>query len=199
MHASTRAALPSQTRQCACSYGLGQVALKQEKLPEALAHFEAAAAIHPGSSVLRCCAGATLRRMGRLHEAARQLRVRATGAMQCTARLPACRGACMLACSLACSRTHHARSGSAQQGAARHVSNANALHCMPHTAACVQAAISLDGRNPLARFEVAHVLMALERHGEALGELQQLQARCAALAACPGDAGLRVARIFAPQ
>jgi cytochrome c-type biogenesis protein CcmH/NrfG len=38
----------------------------------------------------------------------------------------------------------------------------------------LQAAISLDSRNPLARFELAGVLMAQERLQEALQELQEL-------------------------
>jgi hypothetical protein len=55
---------------------VGQVLLRQEKFAEALGHFRAAAAIHPASSVLRCCCGAALHKMGRLEEAAQQLRVR---------------------------------------------------------------------------------------------------------------------------
>jgi hypothetical protein len=39
----------------------------------------------------------------------------------------------------------------------------------------VQCAIAIDGRNPLARFEAAGVLAAMERHTEALAELQALQ------------------------
>lgn len=38
----------------------------------------------------------------------------------------------------------------------------------------LQAAIALDSRNPLARFELAGVLMAQERLQEALRELQEL-------------------------
>jgi predicted Zn-dependent protease len=37
-----------------------------------------------------------------------------------------------------------------------------------------QAAIALDTRNPLARFELANVLMAQERLEEALQQLQEL-------------------------
>jgi hypothetical protein len=40
---------------------------------------------------------------------------------------------------------------------------------------CLQCAIAIDGRNPLARFEAAGVLAAMERHQEALTELQALQ------------------------
>jgi hypothetical protein len=38
----------------------------------------------------------------------------------------------------------------------------------------MQAAIALDTRNPLARFELANVLMAQERLEEALQQLQEL-------------------------
>jgi cytochrome c-type biogenesis protein CcmH/NrfG len=38
----------------------------------------------------------------------------------------------------------------------------------------LQAAISLDSRNPLARFELAGVLMAQERLQDALQEMQEL-------------------------
>jgi tetratricopeptide (TPR) repeat protein len=59
-------------------YGLGQILIKQEKYGEALAHFEMACRINPASSVLRCCCGLALNKMGRLDEAVRQLKVRAT-------------------------------------------------------------------------------------------------------------------------
>lgn len=39
---------------------------------------------------------------------------------------------------------------------------------------CIQVAIAIDSRNPLARFEAAGVLTSLERHEEALGQLRQL-------------------------
>jgi len=42
----------------------------------------------------------------------------------------------------------------------------------------LQAAIALDAHNPLARFELAGVLMAQERLEEALRELQQLAVSC---------------------
>jgi predicted Zn-dependent protease len=60
----------------ACRYGLGQILIKQEKHADALGHFELACRINPASSVLRCCCGLALHKMGRLDEAARQLRVR---------------------------------------------------------------------------------------------------------------------------
>lgn len=41
----------------------------------------------------------------------------------------------------------------------------------------MQAAIALDGHNPLARFELAGVLMAQERLEEALQELHELAVR----------------------
>jgi hypothetical protein len=47
---------------------------------------------------------------------------------------------------------------------------------------CLQCAIAIDGRNPLARFEAAGVLAALERHQEALAELAALQVRPNAVA-----------------
>ena len=40
---------------------------------------------------------------------------------------------------------------------------------------CLQCAIAIDGRNPLARYEAAGVLAALERPQEALAELMALQ------------------------
>lgn len=60
-----------------CRYGLGQILIKQEKHTDALGHFELACRINPASSVLRCCCGLALHKMGRLDEATRQLRVRA--------------------------------------------------------------------------------------------------------------------------
>lgn len=45
----------------------------------------------------------------------------------------------------------------------------------------LQAAIALDAHNPLARFELAGVLMAQERLEEALRELQQLAVSCVLL------------------
>jgi thioredoxin-like negative regulator of GroEL len=53
------------------------------------------------------------------------------------------------------------------------------LHAMTGVVWCplccvLQAAIALDSRNPLARFELAGVLMAQERLQEALAELQEL-------------------------
>lgn len=68
-------AMASCARVCACRYGLGQIMMKQEKFAEALGHFELACTINPASSVLRCCCGLALNKMGRLEEAARQLRV----------------------------------------------------------------------------------------------------------------------------
>lgn len=59
-----------------CRYGLGQILIKQEKHADALGHFELACRINPASSVLRCCCGLALHKMGRLDEATRQLRVR---------------------------------------------------------------------------------------------------------------------------
>jgi predicted Zn-dependent protease len=56
-------------------YGLGQICMKQEKAAEALAHYQQAARINPGSSVLRCCCGSALRKMNHLAEALRQLKV----------------------------------------------------------------------------------------------------------------------------
>lgn len=58
-----------------CRYGLGQILMKQEKFEEALGHFELACKINPASSVLRCCCGSALHKMGRLEEAAQQLKV----------------------------------------------------------------------------------------------------------------------------
>lgn len=103
-------ALRCDSRHYHAMYGLGQIMMKQEKFAEALGHFELGCTINPASSVLRCCCGLALNKMGRLEEAARQLR----------------------------------------------------------------AAIALDAHNPLARFELAGVLMAQERLEEALRELQQL-------------------------
>lgn len=64
-------------------YGLGQILIKQEKYVEALAHFELACKINPASSVLRCCCGSALHKMGRLDEAARQLKVRVRKSVCC--------------------------------------------------------------------------------------------------------------------
>jgi predicted Zn-dependent protease len=49
--------------------------MKQEKAAEALTHYQQAARINPGSSVLRCCCGSALRKMNHLAEALRQLKV----------------------------------------------------------------------------------------------------------------------------
>lgn len=54
---------------------MGQIYMKQEKYVEALTHFNLAARINPTSSVLRCCCGTALRRMDRLEEALKQLKV----------------------------------------------------------------------------------------------------------------------------
>lgn len=49
--------------------------MKQEKYAEALGHFELACRVNPASSVLRCCCGLALHKMGGLDEAVRQLKV----------------------------------------------------------------------------------------------------------------------------
>lgn len=56
-------------------YGLGQIYMKQEKYEAALKHFSLAAHINPNSSVLRCCCGTAFRRMNRLEDALKQLKV----------------------------------------------------------------------------------------------------------------------------
>lgn len=56
-------------------YGIGQVFLREEKFSEALAHFQAAAAVNPGSSVLACYCGVAAHRMGNLKAALAHLSV----------------------------------------------------------------------------------------------------------------------------
>eukprot|EP00879_Flechtneria_rotunda_P032571 GHRR01035799.1.p1 GENE.GHRR01035799.1~~GHRR01035799.1.p1 ORF type:complete len:408 (+),score=197.72 GHRR01035799.1:218-1441(+) len=67
-------ALRNDHRHYNALYGLGQIYTKQEKHTEALVHFELAAKINPSSSVLRCCCGIALKKMGRLGEALTQLK-----------------------------------------------------------------------------------------------------------------------------
>lgn len=57
--------------------------MKQEKYIEALTHFDLAARINPSSSVLRCCCGTALRRMCRLEDALKQLKVRCRYHQKC--------------------------------------------------------------------------------------------------------------------
>jgi thioredoxin-like negative regulator of GroEL len=42
---------------------------------------------------------------------------------------------------------------------------------------CRQAAIEADPKNPLAKYELANVLLSMERLEEALAELEALKAR----------------------
>lgn len=152
--------------------------MKQEKFAEALGHFELACRINPASSVLRCCCGLALHKMGGLDEAVRQLKVGGKGKGQQRAlHTPVLLGLCSAWGPWPCVHVVRAPCSSlfaqpriVQLGAG--IARVNT--CSSCCCSLLQAAIALDGRNPLARFELANVLMAQERPEEALQQLQEL-------------------------
>ena len=106
-----RAALSMDSRHYNAWYGIGAVLMRQEKYDLAEYHFRRALAINPRSSVLHCCLGQALHKLGRAPEA-----------------LPV-----------------------------------------------LDAAVKVDARNPLARYERASVLLTIDRPHEALAELNALR------------------------
>lgn len=71
-----RRALPVYGAIAGAHYGLGRIALDRQRIPEAIAHFEAALQRQPGASVVRYPLGQAYRRAGRLEEARRELAAR---------------------------------------------------------------------------------------------------------------------------
>lgn len=71
-----RRALPVLGAIAGAHYGLGRIAIDQDRLAEAIAHFEAALARQPRASVVRYALGQAYRRAGRLEEARRELAAR---------------------------------------------------------------------------------------------------------------------------